>query len=87
MGTINTNIFEVVNFTEHDENNETGEQIIKSVINYIIDQSYNPSKDTLIEASEETVNSQSKQLVRRIRGDASNWKKNVISKEKKTYGY
>lgn len=52
------------------------------MINYIIDQSCNQS-DKLIEASNETVNSQSKKLVRRKRGDASKWKQFIISKEKK----
>ncbi|XP_060859092.1 asparagine-rich protein-like isoform X1 [Metopolophium dirhodum] len=85
IGTCNDeNIFGVINVTENTENKKTGEQnIIKSVINYIIDEICNQSKDTLLEALDETVNSQSKKLVRRVRGDASKWKKNVISKEKK----
>lgn len=83
MGNINENISEVINIEEGKENIDTGEQVIKSVINCIIDQCCNQNKDTLVEASEETVNSPGKLLVRRIRGDSSKWKKNIISKEKK----
>lgn len=73
----NENIVGVVNVNKNIENKKTGEMIIKSVINYIIDQCCDQSKDTLLEALDETVNSESKKLVRWMLdelGDASKWK-------------
>lgn len=66
----NENTICVVNITEINEIKETGEQIIKSVINHIIDQCCNQSESThFIEALDKTVNSQTKKLVRRKRRD------------------
>lgn len=75
----NTIICEI-NDRELNKKKKTEEQIIKSVINDIIDQSCNQST---IEDSDKTVSCQSKKNVRRRRSDPSKWKKNEISNEKK----